>query len=128
MPTNVLFFQVFKIVKIKNFGTNLENYSWKTFRPLLSSSSSWIMPFLIKIFTFKKVVSCFKYWSSIGSVRDSYWNVDPGYYAEHFSGLHKGCVCGVLEEEGITAHTGTCGEELFSQCPCWSLTLSLYCF
>lgn len=61
MPTNVLFFQVFKIVKIKNFGTNLENYSWKTFRPLLSSSSSWIMPFLIKIFTFKKVVSCFKY-------------------------------------------------------------------
>lgn len=60
MPTMYIFFQVFKIIKIKNVGNNLENYCWKTFRQFLSSST-WTMPLLINIFAFEKVVFCFKY-------------------------------------------------------------------
>lgn len=53
------FFQDFKIIKIRNVGNNLENPSWKTFRPFLSFST-WAMLLLIHIFTFEKVVFCFK--------------------------------------------------------------------
>lgn len=86
------FFPRFLNHQNKKFWDNLENYSWKTFKSLLSSSF-WTVPLLINIFIFEKAVSCCKYWLSIKSVMDSYWNPDPGYHMEHWSGLHKGCVC-----------------------------------
>lgn len=59
MPT-VYFFQVFKIIKVRTVGSDLENSSWKTLWPFLSFST-WAMPLFINVFTFEKVVFCFKY-------------------------------------------------------------------
>lgn len=82
------FFQVFKIIKIRNVGSNVGNSSWKTFRPFLSFST-WTRPLCLKRFFF-----CFKYWSSVGSVRHSCWNPDAGCHLEHLFSLHKGCIYG----------------------------------
>lgn len=54
------FFQVFKIIKVRTVGSDLENSSWKTLWPFFSFSP-WAMPLFINVFTFEKVVFCLKY-------------------------------------------------------------------